>query len=291
MANSTVGVILAGGLGSRLSPATRATCKQILPVYNKPMIYYPLVTLMQAGISEIMIISTVKDIRRFEALFGNGSDLGIQMSYAVQAKPKGIADAFHVAEGYIANRNTALILGDNLFFGSDLESNLNLKSFKRKGATVFGLSVSNPSRYGVAEFDKEGKICKIIEKPKSPPSSYAITGLYFYDNQAMDFVKKLKPSKRGELEITDLNNMYLDEGLLNFVQLKNDTAWFDSGTHDSLLQASAYVQTIEKNHNTIIGSPEKTAFEKGWIGPKELAKLADMLKEGPYFDHLRSLID
>lgn len=283
------GVILAGGKGTRLSPATKAICKQLLPVYNKPMIYYPLTTLMRAGIKDIMIISTPMDIHRFHALFGDGSDLGIQLNYSIQAEPKGIADAFYIAESFIDDRCTALILGDNLFFGSQLDDVLGSDDLFRNGATVFGMKVKNPERYGVADFDEKGVVRQIVEKPSNPPSSYAVTGLYCYDKEVMSFVKDLKPSVRGELEITDLNNCYIEKQQLKFVKFAEGVSWFDSGTHQTLLEASQFVQAIE-NHNTLIGAPEKIAYEKGWIDKAQLQKIIDKMGLGDYRKHLESLL-
>lgn len=284
------GVILSGGRGTRLHPLTHVTSKQLLPVYDKPMIYYPLSVLMMAGIREIMIVSSSHDLYRFQALFADGSSLGIKMSYGVQEVPLGIAHAFLVAEGFIGSDNVTLILGDNIYYGQQLDELLNNMQIPEEGATIFGYHVKNPEKYGVARFDEHDKVVEILEKPKNPPSKIAVTGLYFYDNQVIEIAKGLKPSQRGEMEITDVNNAYLEKGQLNIVRLGKGFAWFDSGTFEDLHKAATYVQILQENHNTKIGCPEEVAYRKGWITTNQLLRLAETHKKSEYGDYLRSLV-
>lgn len=280
------GIILAGGSGTRLYPITKSISKQIIPIYDKPMIYYPLSNLMIGGIKEILIISTPQDIGLYKNLFGDGSFLGISIEYAVQPSPDGLAQAFLIGEKFIGNDNVCLILGDNLFYGYQfsqvLEEAANLKS----GATVFGYFVKNPKRYGVVEFDDKGNVLSIEEKPESPKSNYAVTGLYFYDNTVVEKAKNLKPSKRGELEITDLNRLYLDENKLTVKILGRGMAWLDTGTHESLLKASNFIATIEYRQGLKIACLEEIAYEKGYINKNDLINLANSMKNNKYGQYL-----
>ncbi len=281
------GIILAGGSGSRLYPATAAICKQLLPLYDKPMVYYPLSTLMQFGIREVLLISTPEFIGRFERLLGNGSRLGINISYAVQERPEGIAQAIIIGEDFIAGDNFALILGDNVFYGPlDLEREA--ASFTR-GATIFGYRVRNPQRYGVIEFGESGEIERIVEKPSAPKSDYAVTGLYLYDGGAVAIAKELKPSARGELEITDVNNAYLREKQLNLVRLGQGFAWLDSGTFESILEAANFIATIEKRQGVKIACIEETAWKKGFIGKDDLLKLITEMPDNDYRHYLERI--
>ncbi len=282
------GIILAGGSGSRLYPITLSTSKQLLPIYDKPMIYYPLTTLMQMNIRNILIISSKDSLSQFKLLLGDGKNLGINIKYAIQDKPRGIADAFIVGEKFINNNKVALILGDNIFYGSDLNPNI-IKNFK-KGGQIFLYKVNNPSQYGVAQI-KNNKIIKIIEKPKKPQSKFAVTGVYFYDNKVIDFVKTLKPSKRNEIEITDLNNIYLKKKELNFMILKKGTVWLDAGTHSSLLQTSEFVKTIQDRQKIYIACPEQISLEKKWITSTQFKKLKSFNYKNEYGEYLRSLIE
>jgi glucose-1-phosphate thymidylyltransferase len=259
------GIILAGGTGSRLYPLTVGTSKQLLPVYNKPLIYYPLSTLMLAGIREILVISTENDLPRYEKLLGDGSLYGISLSYLVQPRPEGLAQAFILGEDFIGTENCAMILGDNIFYGNDLERVLQEASRKKIGATVFGYYVDNPENFGVVEFDRDGKAVSIEEKPEYPKSNYAVTGLYFYDNRVVEYARSLKPSARGELEITDLNRIYLMNGELDVKLLGPGYAWFDAGTVDNLIDAANFVQIIEKRQGIRIASPEDIAHRLGWV--------------------------
>ena len=285
------GVILSGGRATRLLPLTFVTSKQLLPVYDKPMIYYPLSILMMAGIRDIMIVSTSQDLYRFQRLFEDGSHLGLNISYGVQEEPQGIAHALLVAEGFVANDHVSLVLGDNIFYAETLEKTLSKMGHLEPGATVFGYEVNRPERYGVLRFNEEGKPIEILEKPKNPPSNYAVTGLYFYDNQVMDICHNLKPSHRGELEITDVNNAYLEKGELSVVKLGRGSAWFDSGTFEDLHKASTYVQILQETHNIKIACVEEIAYRKGYIDKSQLKNLADLHKKSSYGDYLYRLLD
>lgn len=279
------GIILAGGSGTRLHPATLALSKQLLPVYDKPMIYYPLSTLMLANIRDILIISTPHDIGLFQRLLGDGSRFGIKLTYAVQPSPDGLAQAFIIGEEFIAGNPSALILGDNIFFGQDFPRRLKHAS-NNLGASVFATPVKNPSEFGVIEFDDSGKAISIEEKPANPKSRYAVTGLYFYDETVCARAKTLKPSMRGELEITDLNRLYLNEDSLNVEVMGRGHAWLDTGTHDSLIEASTFVHTIEKRQGLKISCPEEIAFRAGWISEFELIKMGEEMKKNPYGQYL-----
>ncbi len=288
--NKRKGIILAGGTGSRLYPLTKVISKQLLPVFDKPMIYYPLATLMLAGIREILLISTPKDISQYQALLGDGQIWGIDISYQVQKSPDGLAQAFILAEDFIGDDLSALILGDNIFHGNDM-SNLLLNSSNKDNATIFAYHVSNPQRYGVVEFDSNHRAISIEEKPKIPKSNYAVTGLYFYDDKVVDFAKSLKPSSRGELEITDLNKIYMNEDKLNVEVLNRGLAWLDSGTHESLLEANQYVATVEKRQGQKIACIEEISFRKGWITKSNLLSLAEEKYNNNYREYLEGLID
>ena len=284
------GIILAGGNGRRLQPITNVISKQLLPVYDKPMIYYPLSTLMLAGIKDILIITSNQDKDLFFKLLGNGSHLGIRINYEVQEKPDGIAQAFIIAKSFINKSNVVLILGDNLFYGNYLIDQLK-KSFKRKlGATIYVYPVSDPQRYGVVEFDDNGKVYKIEEKPKNPKSKFAITGLYFYDHTVISKAESLKPSKRGELEITDLNNLYMDEGQLVVEKMNRGMTWFDTGTLDSLHEASSYIRSLEKRQGLKIGCPEEIAWRTGLIDDNQLASISENMLTSGYGNYLQSIL-
>jgi len=284
------GIILAGGSGTRLYPLTMITSKQLLPVYDKPMIYYPLSILMLAGIKEILIISTPEDTHRFEQLLGDGRDLGIKLSYAVQEKPEGLAQAFIIGEEFIGNDSVSLILGDNIYYGQGLSKMLQRASSKTKGATVFGYHVHDPERFGVVEFDENMKAISIEEKPEKPKSNYAVTGLYFYDNRVVEFAKSIQPSSRGELEISDLNSLYLENGDLEVEIMGRGYAWLDTGTHETLLEASTFIETVEKRQRLKIACLEEVAYRMGYIGVEQVKKLAEPLKKNEYGQYLLRLV-
>lgn len=284
------GIILAGGSGTRLYPVTKAISKQITPIYDKPMIYYPLSVLMLAGIRDILVISTPRDVKVFEELLGTGEDFGLNISYAVQEKPNGLAEAFLIGENFIGTDSCALILGDNIFYGHGFTGMLKEAVAKKEGATVFGYYVNNPQDFGVVEFDENGKAISLEEKPKQPKSNYAIPGLYFYDNTVVEKAKQVKPSARGELEITTLNEMYLNEDKLNVVSLGRGMAWLDTGTHEALLEASNFVKTIQSRQGIMVACPEEIAFRNSWIDDEKLRKLAEPLLKSDYGKYLINLI-
>jgi glucose-1-phosphate thymidylyltransferase len=285
------GIILAGGQGTRLYPVTLSTCKQLLPVYDKPMIYYPLSVLMMSGIQEILIISTSEDLPRFKQLFNNGAHLGLSISYAIQEKPEGIAQAFLIGEDFIDDDNVALILGDNIFYGHHLSSLVSSCRFLEKGAIIFGYEVKDPERYGIVEFDDSGKVTAIIEKPQFPKSSFAVTGLYFYDNDVIDIARHLRPSKRGEYEITDVNRIYLERGDLHLRLLDRGFAWLDTGTHASLQQASHYVQTLQERQGISIACLEEIAYKMGFISREQLEKRIALLLKSDYGQYLKQMLE
>lgn len=284
------GIILAGGSGTRLYPITKSISKQIAPIYDKPMIYYPLSVLMLAGIKDILVISTPRDLPMFEELLKTGSDFGISLSYAVQEQPNGLAEAFLIGENFIGNDSCALVLGDNIFYGHGFTGMLKEAEARKKGATIFGYYVQNPRDFGVVEFDENNRAISLEEKPENPKSNYAVPGLYFYDNTVVEKAKKVKPSKRGELEITTLNEMYLNEGTLNVISLGRGMAWLDTGTHEALLEAANYVKTIQSRQGVMVACLEEIAYRNGWITKEKVCELAKPLLKSKYGEYLMDLI-
>ena len=285
------GIILAGGSGTRLYPLTKVTSKQLLPIYDKPMIYYPISVLMEAGIREILIISTPDDTPRFKELLGDGTQFGLKLEYAVQPSPDGLAQAFIIGADFIGNEPVAMILGDNIFHGHGLKNHLKSAASKTKGATVFGYYVDDPERFGIVEFDKNGKAISIEEKPQKPKSNYCVTGLYFYDNDVVEYAKNLKPSARGELEITDLNRIYLEKGELDVKLLGKGFTWLDTGTHESLVEATNFVYTMETHQHRKIACLEEIAYLNGWINDEELLKAYEIFKKNQYGKYLKDVYD
>ncbi len=285
------GIILAGGSGTRLYPVTTVISKQLLPVYDKPMIYYPLSTLMLAGIREILIISTPQDTPRFEELLGDGAHWGLKLEYAVQEQPDGLAQAFLIGKEFIGDSSVSLVLGDNIFYGHDMSLMLMRAAAIEEGAAVFAYQVHDPERYGVVEFDKQGNVLSLEEKPEHPRSRYAVTGLYFYDNKVIEYAENIKPSARGELEITDLNKCYLEAGNLTVELMGRGSAWLDTGTHDSLLQAATFIETLEKRQGLKISCPEEIAFRKGYINEEQLLGLAEVMSKNAYGQYLKMVVE
>ena len=285
------GIILAGGSGTRLHPITRAVSKQLLPVYDKPMIYYPISVLMLAGIRDILIISTPEDIGSYQRLLGDGSEFGIEIVYEIQPRPDGLAQAFLIGESFIGDDNVALILGDNIFYGQNFSENLKIATSRSTGATVFGYHVKDPERFGVVEFANNGRVISIEEKPLKPKSNYAVTGLYFYDNDVIEIAKSIKPSHRGELEVTDINKVYQARGDLNVQLLGRGFAWLDTGTHDSLMEAGQFIQTIEHRQGLKVACLEEIGFHKGWLSKELLLNQADKLKKTSYGEYLMNVAD
>ncbi|GAB3003539.1 glucose-1-phosphate thymidylyltransferase RfbA [Psychrosphaera aestuarii] len=285
------GIILAGGSGTRLYPLTKVVSKQLMPVYDKPMVYYPLATLMQAGIQEILVIATPEEVGRFEELLGNGDNFGVKIEYQVQPSPDGLAQAFILAEEFLDGAAAALVLGDNMFYGHDLVKSLKAANEQEVGGTVFGYHVSNPKSYGVVEFDDAGNAISIEEKPAQPKSNYAVPGLYFFDSRVVEFAKNVKPSARGELEITDVIQQYLDAGELKVEIMGRGTAWLDTGTHDDLLAAAQFIATIDKRQGLKVNCPEEVAFRNGWLSAEKLKEIAQPLRKSGYGEYLLKLID
>ena len=286
MTKNYKGIVLAGGSGTRLHPITKGVSKQLLPVYDKPMIYYPISVLMLAGIKEIIVISTPEDMSGYQGLLGDGSDFGVEIEYAIQPSPDGLAQAFLIGEDFIGDSNVALVLGDNIFYGQNFTENLKAATSKDNGATIFGYHVKDPERFGVVDFDTDGKVISIEEKPKNPKSNFAVTGLYFYDNDVIEIAKGIKPSARGELEITDINNAYQNRGDLTVELLGRGFAWLDTGTHDSLIEAGQFVQTVEHRQGLKVACLEEIAFHQNWITKDKLLKQAQALKKTNYGDYL-----
>ncbi len=285
------GIILAGGSGTRLYPLTKVTSKQLLPIYDKPMIYYPLSVLMEAGIKDILIISTPVDTPRFEALLGDGNQFGVNLTYAVQPSPDGLAQAFIIGADFIGDDSVAMVLGDNIFHGHGLKKRLQAAAAKKSGATVFGYYVDDPERFGIVEFDEHGKAISLEEKPEHPKSNYCVTGLYFYDNRVVEYAKALKPSARGELEITDLNKIYLENGELEVTLLGQGFTWLDTGTHESLVDATNFVKTVEQHQHRKIACLEEIAYLNGWISKEQLEKVYEIYKKNQYGAYLKDIMD